>query len=263
VTKASALADVARVFAGLGQSLAEGIQFARRHRSGDAWRDLVEVEDPGLAARLLADPAAKVFVTGHLGSWEVALQVLERSTGRPGAAVVRRVDNPFLQAIVLRLRTRHPGQWIEKAGAVPVALQRLREGTSVAILADENGGRAGPFVPFFGRPASTRRTAALLAAATGSTIVLGAVVRRRGPRPFLFRLAVVPAPSGGPADSEGVLETTKAIAEKWEEWVREDPLQWRWIHWRWRTRPGGIEETYTRRDVARAFDGAGKEGVTP
>ena len=41
----------------------------------------------------------------------------------------------------------------------------------------------------------------------------------------------------------------------WEAWVREDPLQWRWIHWRWRTRPGGSEETYTRGDVRDAFAG--------
>ena len=41
-------------------------------------------------AAFAADPAPKVFVTGHLGSWEVAVQVLERVTGRPGAAVVRR-----------------------------------------------------------------------------------------------------------------------------------------------------------------------------
>jgi KDO2-lipid IV(A) lauroyltransferase len=253
MTRARAASAVAAVFGSLAQSMAEGVQFARRFATGNAWRGLVEVEDPELAARLLADPRPKVFATGHLGSWEIALALLERSTGRPGAAIVRRVDNPFLQALVLKLRVRDPRQWIEKAGAVDEALARLRTGEDVAILVDENGGRRGPFVPFFGRPASTRKTAALLAARTGAALVAGAVVRRSGPRPFLFRLAEVPIAAGRAATPADVLDALTRVNAIWETWVREDPLQWRWIHWRWRMRPDGSEETYRRRDVRAAF----------
>ena len=253
MTRARAASAVAAVFCSLAQSMAEGVQFARRHGAGDDWRGLVEVEDPDLTARLLADPRPKVFATGHLGSWEVAIAVLERSTGRPGAAIVRRVDNPFLQALVLRLRVKDPRQWIEKAGAVDEALARLRAGEDVAILVDENGGRRGPFVPFFGRPASTRKTAALLAARTGAALVVGAVVRRAGPRPFLFRVAEVQVAASRTATPADVLDASRRLNAVWETWVREDPLQWRWIHWRWRTRPDGSEETYRRRDVRAAF----------
>lgn len=267
VTRAAARRDIATVFAGMAQSLAEGIQFVRRHRSGDSWRDLVEVEDAALAGGLLSDPRPKIFVTGHLGSWEIAMQVLERSSTNPGAAVVRRVDNRFLQALVLKIRVRDPGQWIEKAGAVPVALARLKAGTSVAFLLDENGGRRGPFVPFFGRPASTRKTPALLSALTGAPVVVGAAVRRPGAvRPFLFRLAVVPSPEGRRAGPDDVLEMTRRIVAIWERWVREDPLQWRWIHWRWRTRPDGTEESYGPRDLAEALtapESGGAEEATP
>ncbi len=268
MTRARATSAVASVFGSLAQSMAEGVQFARRHATGDAWRDLVEVEDPALAARLLADPRPRVFATGHLGSWEIAIALLERSTGRPGAAIVRRVDNRFLQALVLKLRVKDPRQWIEKAGAVDEALARLRAGEDVAILVDENGGRRGPFVPFFGRPASTRKTAALLAARTGAVVVVGAVVRREGPRPFLFRLAEVPVAAGRSASPADVVEALRRINAVWEAWVREDPLQWRWIHWRWRTRPDGSEETYRRRDVRAAFASpraaaGGREEATP
>lgn len=251
MSRAEAGRAVRAVFASLGRSLAEGIRFsALPGRADGSWKALYDAEDPGLEARILADPRPKVFVTGHLGSWEVAMQMLDLALEGRGAAVARRVDNPFLDALLRRVR-RGDGALIEKRGAVVPALAALRSGTSVAVLLDENGGRSGPFPLFFGRPASTRKTAALLSARTGAPIVVGAAVRR-GER-FLFRLAFIEAPGNGVPTPSDVLETTERIVRVWEAWVREDPLQWRWIHWRWKTRPGGGEETYTRRDVTAAF----------
>lgn len=251
LSRAEAGRRVRAVFAGLGRSLAEGIRFSALAARGDAaWEALYEAEDPELEARILADPRPKVFVTGHLGSWEVAMQMLDLRLGGRGAAVARRIDNPFLDALASRVRSRG-SRIIEKRGAVAPALAALRAGTSVAVLLDENGGRSGPFPPFFGRPASTRKTAALLSALTGAPIVVGAAVRR-GDR-FLFRLALLEPPGAGAPAPRDVLETTARVVAVWERWVREDPLQWRWIHWRWRTRPDGSEETYTRRDVREAF----------
>ena len=72
------------------------------------------------------------------------------SAGRPGAAVVRRIDNPFLNALWRRVRVRRRREWIEKHGATSEALARLRRGEDVAMLLDEHGGPRGVFVPFFG-----------------------------------------------------------------------------------------------------------------
>jgi KDO2-lipid IV(A) lauroyltransferase len=255
MSRAEASRAVRAVFSNLGRSLAEGIRFsALPGRADGSWKALYDTEDPALEARILADPRPKVFVTGHLGSWEVAMQMVDLALGGSGAAVARSVDNPFLDALARRVR-RGGGTLIEKRGAVAPALAALRSGTSVAVLLDENGGRSGPFPLFFGRPASTRKTPALLSALTGAPIVVGAAVRRGGR--FLFRLALLEPPGNGAPAPRDVLEATERIVRIWEAWVREDPLQWRWIHWRWRTRPGGGEETYTRRDVNEAFAAEG------
>ncbi len=201
MSRAAAGRTVRAVFANLGRSLAEGVRFSAVAARGDrSWETLYDAEDPALEARILADPRPKVFVTGHLGSWEVAMQMLDLRLGGRGAAVARRVDNPFLDALLHRVR-RGGGEIIEKTGAVAPALAALRSGTSVAILLDENGGRSGPFPLFFGRPASTRKTPALLSALTGAPIVVGAAVRR-GSR-FLFRLALLEPPPGAAGAARG------------------------------------------------------------
>jgi len=240
------------IFGSLGRSIAEGVQFARRFKSGADPGERIDVEDPELAARILADPRPKVFVTAHLGSWEVAIGAASRRVRGPGAVVIRRIDNPFLNAIVRRLRLSRESEWIEKRGASAQALRRLRAGESVALLADENGGSRGIFVDFFGRPASTHKTPALLSALSGAPIVAGAAIRR-GDR-FLYRLAVVEPRAAALPDADAeIRRLTAEVAAVVERWVRDSPTQWRWIHWRWRSRPGGIEETYRRGDLAACF----------
>ena len=253
------------VFAHLGQSIADGLQCARRRNTTSAGSDqsdgsdgsgalaaLYRIEDPELAARLLADPRPKVFVMAHLGSWEMTAAALAQRFGKHGAAIARKVDNPFLDALVRRVRLDHPGQWIEKRGATAAALGRLRAGDSVALLLDENGGRRGTFVDFFGRPASTHRSAALLTLLAGAQLVAGAVVHdeTRGERLFLLREIET---CGGLAGGAAVHDLTQRVTATLEEWIRRYPNQWRWIHWRWRERPDGSSETYRRGDLRRAF----------
>jgi KDO2-lipid IV(A) lauroyltransferase len=214
---------------------------------------LYQPEDPLLEARILRDPRPKIFVTGHLGSWEVTMLMLALRVPEAGAAIARRVDNPFVNELVRRLRVSRDSQWIEKRGAVAEAHKRLRKGESIAMLLDENGGPNGPFATFFGRPASTRKTAALFSIMTGAPIVIGAAVRSPSTVGFLFRLAVLEPGLEDHGDPRAVSRLTQEMVRVYETWVREDPLQWRWLHWRWKSRPGGTEETYSSRDLAECF----------
>lgn len=247
--------SIAAVFSNLAQSFAEAIQFVRRFRDGDGWRSIYRLEDPDLAQRILDDPRPKIFATAHLGSWEVATLLLQRALGS-GAGIARRVDNRWLDRLVKAVRLDHPSQWIEKEGGAAEALRRLRNGESVVMLVDENGGRRGPFVEFFGRPASTRKTPALLSLLTGAPIVVGAAIRdEAAPQPaFIYRLALIDPAAEKLTTARGLIAITARIQGTLEAWIRETPLQWRWIHWRWRTRSDGTWERYTRREIKRAFE---------
>jgi KDO2-lipid IV(A) lauroyltransferase len=283
--------------ASLGQALGEGVLVARQLRRDRAAAAHWWVpDDAALAASLLEERRPIVFATAHLGSWEALSLLLSAELGERGAGIARRVDNPFvdrLLAFVRRAGRAAGDPLIEKRGAVRPALAHLEGGGSVLLLADENAGPSGLFVPLFGRPASSWKTPAVLALATGARLVVGALVRPAdGRRPYRLRLAevalppaprwpvsgaairgevaggAVAAPPGGPVESVGSVEpaqaplfaagdpvraATAAVQQVLEGWIRETPEQWRWAHWRFKHRPDGSLERYGRRELRAAF----------
>lgn len=254
MTRDRARRDTLAVWRNLGQSVAEGMQAARRYRTPEEWAALVVPEDPELVGRILADPRPKIVATAHLGSWEITALVLQRLVG--GSGIARRVDNRWLDALVKRVRLEEPSQWIEKQGGAGEALRRVERGENVLMLLDENGGKRGPFVQFFGREASTRKTAAVLSLRTGAPIVVAAAIRDEQsavPR-FTMKLALIDPAAEGLRAPDAIVPLTQRITSTFETWIREVPLQWRWIHWRWRTRPDGSEEKYGAAELSAAFD---------
>jgi Kdo2-lipid IVA lauroyltransferase/acyltransferase len=247
ISRGEAAWAVRRVFMNMGASIAEGVQFSRR---GAAAAPHVH-EDPAIVQRLIDDPRPKIFVTAHLGSWEVALMLARSFIGGRGAVIARAVDNQFLNAVVRKIRFTRASEWIEKRGAIAEAVARLERGESVAMLLDENGGPRGPFIDFFGRRASTRKTPALLSLMTAAPVVVGVALRREE-QPFFVRLAIIDEPRDGD-DGASIVRITTVINHTFEQWIRDDREQWRWIHWRWRSRPDGSSESYRAADVRACF----------
>src|SRR5262249_9799120 len=119
-----------------------------------------------------------LMLTAHLGNWEL-LAVAHGLTGVPLSIVVRPLDAPWLDALAERMRRRSGVGLIHKRGALRGVLDALRRGRMIGILMDQNAARReGVFVDFFGRPASTSRSIALLALRTRTPIV--PVFVRRG-----------------------------------------------------------------------------------
>ena len=177
-----------------------------------------------------------LLLTAHLGNWEI-LCAAHRLTEYGLSVVVRPLDAPWLDAITARLRRRTGVEIIDKRGALRPVLEALRRGQMVGILMDQNAARReGVFVDFFGYPASTSRSIAVLALRTGAPIV--PIFARRladGAHRVIIRPAL-PMPAGNDAETAAVELTARCTAEI-ERAIREAPDQWLWSHDRWRTRP--------------------------
>jgi len=174
-----------------------------------------------------------MFLSGHLGNWEV-MPILAAQVGLDGAAVVRPPNNPFVADWVARKRAINgPSTMIAKHNAARGMLAQLRAGKMLCMLMDQKL-REGIAVPFFDRDAMTTPAPAALVLKTGARVVLAANRRLPGPR---FHVTVYEppafAPSGDEAQDTKVL--TAAFTAGIEEIVRADPGQWLWIHRRWPT----------------------------
>jgi Kdo2-lipid IVA lauroyltransferase/acyltransferase len=177
-----------------------------------------------------------LVVTAHLGNWEL-LSLVHPLTGFPLAIVARRLDTAWLDTLVRGLRESATVEIIDKRRAVRPVLAALRRGSMVALMLDQNATRReGVFVPFFGRPASTSRSAATLAIRTATPIV-PLFIRRTldGRHAVTIEPPLVPPP--GRLSREAVLTLTAACSQRIEAAIRRAPEQWLWMHGRWRTRP--------------------------
>jgi KDO2-lipid IV(A) lauroyltransferase len=180
-----------------------------------------------------------ILFTGHIGAWELSSFGLSLF-GHPLSFLVRRIDNPKIEALVERSRTRQGNRTIDKRSAAREMLQLLQAGGTLGILVDLNTlDREGIFVDFFGRPASTTFVLAKLALRTGA-LVLPVFAPWDGSHGGVTLTIDEPLSFERSGDeSEDIRRLTQLFTSVVEKYVRLYPEQWLWIHRRWKTRPPG------------------------
>jgi len=213
-----------------------------------ARRNIPRVEDyvsfsPGseeIVRRAMARGKGLIFVAGHIGNWELLARRLAVVT-QPNAVIARRNSDERVNRFIEQFR-RDGGNatlWREDAGTGRALIRLFRQGGALGILIDQDTRVQGVFVPFFGRLAHTPRAVGDLALRFGATVVVG-TSRRRGPRPGdgheldVVELAYDPEPLDQEAE---VTRLTAAAVRIQEEAIRRNPIEWVWMHRRWKTQP--------------------------
>jgi KDO2-lipid IV(A) lauroyltransferase len=222
-----------------GHGAAEAAQMAR---IDPILTDYVAFAGDGEALLRAASQAGKgfIFVTGHLGSWELLARRIVRA-GVPAIVIAARSWDRRLDDMVeaFRLRGGLPTLFREDPSGGRTLLRALRDGKALGILIDQDTKVQSLFVPFFGHLAATPRAAADLALRFGCPVFVG-WSRRRGPRAGDgYVLEVEPVPyDPSPADKEAeALRITAACTARMEQAIRQAPSEWVWMHRRWKTKP--------------------------
>ena len=199
-----------------------------RFYDGDGRVEVIGVDH---VDRLRDDGVGGICVSGHIGNWEItSLGATQR--GLPLVHVYRAANNPWVDRLIERCREPIGGRHYPKSSrGARNLLAALKAGEHLAMLVDQKYNE-GIAVPFFGRDAMTAPALADLALRFGVPVVPARVERLGGAR---FRLTVFPPldlPDTGDHDDD-VRTIMVRINAMFEDWIRDRPDQWLWLHRRW------------------------------
>jgi Kdo2-lipid IVA lauroyltransferase/acyltransferase len=205
----------------------------------------VELDPPDLLRQVMARGRGMVFVTGHMGSWELLARRIARA-GVPNAVIAKASWNRKLDELAERFRAQGgvTTLWREDPDTGRAIIRTFRTGKALGILIDQDTRVQGVFVPFFGRLAFTPRAAADFAVRFGAPVVVG-TVHRKGPGPrdgHRLQVEEIPCSSDPPDREAEVVRLTAACTAALEGAIRRYPSEWVWMHERWRTRPPGEDQ---------------------
>lgn len=223
---------VVRMWDNLGRVLAEYPHLEKIA----ATRVSVEGEEHLLRLRETGGPA--VLVAGHLANWEIMGATALVRYGIDVTLTYRAMNNPLTEKLLYRARTlggRIKASRKSREGAQQM-LKTMRGGGVLGILIDQKNNEGLP-VPFFGRTAMTSPAFVQFGRKFGCPVLPVRAERLEGAR---FRITACPPLTLSGSTEEAIGEAHALL----EEWIRQDPGQWLWLHRRWPKRGGrGAEET--------------------
>jgi KDO2-lipid IV(A) lauroyltransferase len=171
-----------------------------------------------------------IMFSGHFANWEL-MGLTAAARGAPLNLVYRAPNNPRLHWL-FELRRSGDAEMLPKgAEGAKQAMKLLKSGAHLGMLVDQkmNDGIA---VPFFGREAMTAPALALFALRFRCPVLPARIERIQGAR---FRITVFPPMDftwSGDRHADVLAAMTKVNALL-EQWIRERPEQWLWLHRRW------------------------------
>jgi KDO2-lipid IV(A) lauroyltransferase len=237
---ASSIERLARAaYAHLGRVAVEAALLPYHGRVLDLFDD---AENWDAVERARAGGSGILFVTGHLGNWELAGAYVA-ARGIPVDAVARHQANPLFDRYLTRTRERIGMRVVPDERAVAQVPRAIRAGRAVAMLTDqETVGLASTWVPFFGRPAKTPRGPAVFALRLNAPLIFGCALRQPSGR---YRMSFEEVPIGRTGDLDADVDRiVAAYTATLERWVRRAPEQYFWHHRHWKyPPPAGPERT--------------------
>ncbi len=217
--------------------------FTTRLIAVGSWRQHVRLKNMGpTMQQILENKSGLIMLTGHFGNWEVVGYTMA-ALGFPSVSVARRIDNPYIDRYVIGVRERAGQRILDKNGAASVVPDVLEQRGTVGFIADQDAGRKGAFVDFFGRKASTYKIIALMAMQYNVPVIVGYGKRLRESYSFEIGIQRVISPSEWAGKEDPLMWITQEFTTALEQIIREAPEQYLWVHRRWKHRPKGEESS--------------------
>ena len=170
-----------------------------------------------------------VFISGHFNNFELMAMQIEKA-GVNCAAIYRPLNNPYLNSIMEKIRTRDICRnQIKKGRAGSREMVRFfSKGTSIALMIDQRV-REGEKINFFGSPVATTTIPAQLIKKYGCSVVPIYIERNKS---HYFKMYV--SKPIQISKSQNISQITKYLNNILEKMILKNIDQWIWTHDRWK-----------------------------
>lgn len=237
-SSAKKLKDIAKKsFENLGKNFFELLNLSKII---DNFPNRVRIEGRQWLDQALNEGKGVLWVTGHIGNWELMAAMIAR-LGYSMNAIGRSVYDKRINTLLLKLRAENKVNTIVRGepSAGNKILSCLQRNEILGILIDQDTDVSGVFVNFLGKEAHTPTGAAALALRLNCPVIAGFISRREDEsHKILFHPPLKIIRTGKREDD--IFRNTAMFTEIIEQQIRADPSQWVWMHRRWRKRPGNF-----------------------
>jgi len=202
----------------------------------ETWPRHVDLEPARAGIEVMVGERPAIFLAPHAGNWEL-LGFFPTIMGFRMHALARPLDNPYLWRWALAMREARGMRIITKFGATEELQRIVTSGGRIAMIADQDAGHDGVFVPYFGQMASAYKSVALLAMRYELPVVVGVALRDGDGLRYRLHTTDVIRPTDWKDEEDPVFYVTARYNRAMERAAMIDPGQYLWIHRRWRSRP--------------------------
>ncbi len=222
-----------RVYQNLVQTFVELLNLTKVNRKYvDSYVEVVNMDRIRNAEK---SGRGTILLTGHFGDWELS-SLVSSVEGYPILVLAREQKMKRLNELLNRLRESNGCKVIRKGMSTKIILRALYEKNIVGILSDQDAGKKGIFVDFFGRPVSCNSGPFEIAQRTNSLILPNFIVRTKGACHKLFLEEYIDLKDLS-SSNEDIKQGLQVFTGLLESYVRRYPDQWLWLHKRWKSTP--------------------------
>ncbi len=220
-----------RCFVHLGKALLEVMLMSPRRAE-----QVVDIEGLENLRKALDRGKGVVYVTGHIGNWE--LMAHRVALLNEVSVIAAPIEPEQVNDMIVGLRAGMGVRTIlrSRPGAARELIRTFRENRILGILIDQDTDVEGAFVDFMGKPAWTPTAAASMAIKFGAPIVFGYIQRGKDDKHRIFIEGPLDLIDTGDAEKD-IITNTAMLTKKIEDVIRKNPEQWVWMHRRWRRQP--------------------------
>src|SRR5262249_38456470 len=183
----------------------------------------------------------------HVGPWTLT-GFAAAHFGFPVTIVYATESNPYIDDVMLRLRSALPARWLARENSLRELMHELANGATVGLGSDVRID-AGELIPFFGHAMASNTVPARLALRFDCELIPIRAQRLAGGR---YRISLgAPVRPNDPAASMATqaADMTAQLNAQFEQWIRETPGEWMCLARRW---PKDVERIVEERAEQRA-----------